>query len=196
MALDKDIVGSIEFLEVVGLEGSTYLLKGPNGEQVKLNQSEIDEEDAFEIGEEYSFFIYPNRSGELFATQNMPDITKDKYDFAKVLKTDRDGARVDVGLPREVLIPWEDLPKVKTLWPQVGDYVLVTLRIDRDNQMFARLASETIVEKMFTPVFDDDKLNQVLVARPYRLLRVGSFYYPMMVIKYLSMNQNEKKNHV
>ena len=27
MALDKDIVGSIEFLEVLGLEGSTYLLK-------------------------------------------------------------------------------------------------------------------------------------------------------------------------
>jgi predicted RNA-binding protein (virulence factor B family) len=25
----------------------------------------------------------------------MPDITKDKYDFAKVLKTDRDGARID-----------------------------------------------------------------------------------------------------
>ena len=62
MALDKDIVGSIEFLEVLGLEGSTYLLKGPNGEQVKLNQSEINEEDEFEIGEEYSFFIYPNRS--------------------------------------------------------------------------------------------------------------------------------------
>ena len=36
MALDKDIVGSIEFLEVLGLEGSTYLLKGPNGEQVKF----------------------------------------------------------------------------------------------------------------------------------------------------------------
>lgn len=147
MALDKDIVGSIEFLEVIGLEGSTYLLKGPNGEQVKLNQSEINDEDELETGEEYSFFIYPNRSGELFATQNMPDITKDKYDFAKVLKTDRDGARVDVGLPREVLIPWEDLPKVKSLWPQTGDYVLVTLRIDRENQMFARLASETIVEK-------------------------------------------------
>ena len=27
MALDKDIVGSIEFLEVVGLQGSTYLFK-------------------------------------------------------------------------------------------------------------------------------------------------------------------------
>ncbi len=51
----------------------------------------MNDDDELEVGEEYSFFIYPNRSGELFATQNMPDITKDKYDFAKVLKTDRDG---------------------------------------------------------------------------------------------------------
>ena len=85
MALDKDIVGSIEFLEVLGLEGSTYLLKGPNGEQVKLNQSEINEEDEFEIGEEYSFFIYPNRSVN-YLLLKICDITKDKYDFAKVLK--------------------------------------------------------------------------------------------------------------
>ena len=60
-----------------------------------------------------------------------------------------------------MLIPWEDLPKVKSLWPQTGDYVLVTLRIDRENQMFARLASETIVEKMFTPVYDDEKQNEL-----------------------------------
>jgi predicted RNA-binding protein (virulence factor B family) len=38
--------------------------------------------------------------------------------------------------------------------------------------MFARLASETIVEKMFTPVSNDDMRNQVLKARPYRLLRI------------------------
>ena len=175
MALDKDIVGSIEFLEVEGLQGSTYLLKGPNGEQVKLNQSEVADEDEFEIGEEYSFFVYPNRSGELFATQNMPDITKDKYDFAKVLKTDRDGARIDVGLPREVLVPWEELQKIKVLWHQAGYYLLVTLRIDSNNQMFGRLASETIVEGMFTPVMDDSKQNEMIEARAYRLLRVGSF---------------------
>ena len=59
---------------------------------------------------------------------------------------------------------------------QSGDYVLVTLRIDRDHQMFARLASETIVEKMFTPVSNDDMQNQVLKTRPYRLLRIGTFY--------------------
>ena len=41
--------------------------------------------------------------------------------------------------------------------------------------MFARLASETIVEKMFTPVYDDEKQNELIKARPYRLLRIGSF---------------------
>lgn len=172
---EKDIVGTIEFLEVVGLQGSTYMLKGPQGEEVKLNQSEINEEDELEVGEEYSFFIYPNRSGDLFATQNMPDITIDKYDFVKVLKTDRDGAHVDVGLPREVLIPWEDLPKVKSLWPVNGDQLFVTLRIDSENNMFARLATETIVENTFTPVNDDSKQNEIIEARPYRLLRIGSF---------------------
>lgn len=172
---EKDIVGTIEFLEVVGLQGSTYKLKGPHGEEVKLNQSEVKEDDDLTVGEEYSFFIYPNRSGDLFATQNMPDITTDKYDFVKVLKTDRDGAHVDVGLPREVLIPWEDLPKVKTLWPINGDHLFVTLRIDSENNMFARLATETIVENTFTPVHDDSKQNEVIEARPYRLLRIGSF---------------------
>lgn len=45
----------------------------------------------------------------------MPDITVGRYDFVRVLNTDRDGARVDVGLPREVLIPWEDLPKLEVI---------------------------------------------------------------------------------
>ncbi|MDO5374832.1 CvfB family protein [Staphylococcus rostri] len=172
---ENEIVGTIEFLEVKALEGSTYILEGPNKEVVKLNQSEVNESDTLEIGESYSFFVYPNRSGDLFATQNMPDITVGRYDFVRVLSTDRDGARVDVGLPREVLIPWEDLPKIKSLWPEKGDHVLCTLRIDRERQMFARLASETTVQQMFTPVHDDKLQNEVLTARPYRLLRVGTF---------------------
>lgn len=172
---ENEIVGTIEFLEVKALEGSTYILEGPNKEVVKLNQSEVNESDVLEIGESYSFFVYPNRSGDLFATQNMPDITVGRYDFVRVLSTDRDGARVDVGLPREVLIPWEDLPKLKSLWPEKGDEVLCTLRIDRDRQMFAHLASETTVQQMFTPVHDDQFQNDMLTARPYRLLRVGTF---------------------
>ena len=91
-------------------------------------------------------------------------LQKDKYDFAKVIKP-IETVHIDVGLPREVLVPWEDLPKLKELWPKAGDYLLVTLRIDSTNQMFGRLASETIVESMFTPVNDDSKQNEYISAR-------------------------------
>ncbi|MCG3398601.1 CvfB family protein [Staphylococcus massiliensis] len=171
----NEIIGTITFLEVVGLNGSTYQLKGPNNETIKMNQSEVNEEDDLEVGEEYSFFVYPNRSGELFATQNMPDITRDRHGYITVIKTDRDGAHMDVGLPREVLIPWVDLPKLKDLWPEKGDQLLCTLRVERDGQLFARLATETIVQEMYTPIHDDSLQNAVIEARPYRLLRVGTF---------------------
>ncbi len=86
MALDKDIVGSIEFLEVVGLQGSTYLLKGPNGENVKLNQSEMNDDDELEVGEEYSFFIYPNRSGEYLQLKICLILRKINMTLLKYLK--------------------------------------------------------------------------------------------------------------
>ena len=73
------------------------------------------------------------------------------------------------------MIPWEDLPKIKSLWPQNGDYVLATLRIDSEKQMFARLATETIVSQMYTPVNNDEMQNKMIEARPYRVLKVGSF---------------------
>lgn len=175
MAHEKDtLVGRIDFLKVDRLEGSTYHLLGPNSEPIKMNASEVEDDDQLEIGEDYSFFVYPSRSGELFATQNMPTITKDRYDWVKVLRVDRDGAAVDVGLPREVLIPWEDLPKVKDLWPQNGDMIFCTLRIDSNSQMFARLATETIVDTMYKTA-EESILHQHVTARPYRLLRVGTF---------------------
>ncbi len=53
--------------------------------------------------------------------------------------------------------------------------MLVTLRIDRENHMYGRLASESVVENMFTPVHDDNLKNEVIEAKPYRVLRIGSF---------------------
>ena len=64
MAQDKDtLVGRIDFLKVDRLEGSTYHLLGPSSERIKMNASEVDEDDQLEIGEDYSFFVYPSRSG-------------------------------------------------------------------------------------------------------------------------------------
>lgn len=171
---NKQLSGSIDFLRVDRLEGSTYYLLGPNSEVVKLNQSEVLEEDELEIGEDYSFFIYPGRTGDLFATQNIPDISTDRYDWVKVIKKDRDGVTVDIGIPREIIIPWEDLPKVKEVWPETGDEVFACLRVDKNDQLYGRLASETLVDTMYTEA-PPELLHKTIIAHPYRLLRVGTF---------------------
>lgn len=170
----KQLSGSIDFLRVDRLEGSTYYLLGPNSEEVKLNASEVLEGDELEIGEDYSFFVYPGRTGDLFATQNIPDISTDRYDWVKVIKKDRDGVTVDIGIPREIIIPWEDLPKLKEVWPEVGDEVFACLRVDRNDQLYGRLASETIVDTMYTAA-PETLLHTTITAHPYRLLRVGTF---------------------
>ncbi len=41
--------------------------------------------------------------------------------------------------------------------------------------MYGRLASESVVENMFTAVHDDNLKNEVIEAKPYRVLRIGSF---------------------
>ncbi|BAH17753.1 CvfB family protein [Macrococcoides caseolyticum] len=170
----KQLSGSIDFLRVDRLEGSTYYLLGPNSEEVKLNASEVLEDDELEIGEDYSFFVYPGRTGDLFATQNIPDISTDRYDWVKVIKKDRDGVTVDIGIPREIVIPWEDLPKLKEVWPEAGDEVFACLRVDRNDQLYGRLASETIVDTMYTAA-PETLLHTTITAHPYRLLRVGTF---------------------
>ncbi len=78
----------------------------------------------------------------------MRDIRKEKYEFGKVVKVDGDGGGVDVGVGREVLIGWEDLGKVKRLWGEGGDELLVRLRIDSEKEMLAGLGSEGMVDKM------------------------------------------------
>lgn len=170
----KQLSGSIDFLRVDRLEGSTYYLLGPNSEEVKLNASEVLEDDELEIGEDYSFFVYPGRTSDLFATQNIPDISTDRYDWVKVIKKDRDGVTVDIGIPREIVIPWEDLPKLKEVWPEAGDEVFACLRVDRNDQLYGRLASETIVDTMYTAA-PETLLHTTITAHPYRLLRVGTF---------------------
>lgn len=170
----KQLSGSIDFLRVDRLEGSTYYLLGPNSEEVKLNASEVLEDDELEIGEDYSFFVYPGRTGDLFATQNIPDISTDRYDWVKVIKKDRDGVTVDIGIPREIVIPWEDLPKLKEVWPEAGDEVFACLRVDRNDQLYGRLASETIIDTMYTAA-PETLLHTTITAHPYRLLRVGTF---------------------
>lgn len=171
-----NISGTVQFLEIIKKEGSTYHLLYEEDTFLRMNASATEEE--YEIGEEISAFIYPNRSGELFAAPVVPAATVDKYGYATVTEVDRDGAYVDVGAPREFLIPWIDLPKIKEVRPTSGDEVYIRLRAESDNQLYGRLITEQEAEERYIP-FDQNNFEEIknkwFEGRPYRLLKVGTF---------------------
>lgn len=172
------ISGTTQFLKVIKKEGSTYTLVTEDEKYIRMNRSEIEGDKDYDIDEEVLVFIYPNRSGELFATPNLPSINANKFGYARVSEVNRDGAYLDIGSPREILIPWIDLPRMKEVWPQVDDMVYATVRVEADDQMYGRLINETEVDEKFQPLTKEDYEtlgNKWLKGRPYRLLRVGTF---------------------
>ena len=53
--------------------------------------------DDFEIGEEYSMFVYPSRSGKLFATPNIPEVTYGEICvLARLFKVEEDRVGLDI----------------------------------------------------------------------------------------------------
>lgn len=168
--------GTTQFLTLDKIEGSTLYFKTEDNEIIRMNKSLQKEE--YEIGQYVPAFIYPNTRGELFASPVIPKITRDKFDFVPVSEITYDGVYIDIDAPKDFLIPYEDLPKLKKVWPKPGDKVMATLRVESDNQIYGRLITETEAREMSQP-FDEEAFklhrNTWLDARPYRLLKVGSF---------------------
>lgn len=172
------ISGTVQFLKVIKKEGSTYHLVTEDEKYIRMNRSEIEGDLDYDIDEEVPVFIYPNRSSELFATPKIPSITADKFGYARVSEVNRDGAYLDIGSPREILIPWIDLPRMKEVWPAVDDMVYATIRVEADDQLYGRLITETEVSEKFQKLTREDYEtlgNKWLKGRPYRLLKVGTF---------------------
>lgn len=164
--------GDIVKLFVKEKQDSKYILTN-DFVDIPLNISEVTE--PLELNSKIEVFLFADRRGNLSATTAIPNINKDEYGWARVLHVkDRDGAYVDIGTSREVLVPAEDLPKLKPLWPEPGNHLFITLRTDRDGGLFGRLATEEKVLEMYEDA-EPELFNQNIIARPYRLLPVGTF---------------------
>ena len=167
------VSGDIVELQVKKKDESKWILS--NGEiEIPINSSEAPEE--VQEGDTIKVFLFMDRRGNLSATAALPQITKDTFGWARVIKTDdRDGVSVDIGSSREVMVKGTDLPLIQSLWPKIGDHLYMSLRTDYKGNLFGRLATEDKVAESFveapTSVF-----NENLKARAYRLLPVGSFF--------------------
>ena len=64
-------------------------------------------------------------------------MTCDTYGWAKVIRIDdKEGVYVDIGSSFEVLVNGADMPKVRSLWPKIGDELYMTLRTDLGGRDF------------------------------------------------------------
>ena len=143
----KYITGEIHFLELVEKKSSSLVFKGPSDEEISCNESDVESLDDYEVGEEYSMFV---------------------------VKVEEDRVGLDIGFSREIPLLGEDLPKLKSVWPKEGDELFITLRRDFSGQLFARLATETIISSLYSKAPKSLK-NKDIEAYPYRLMRVGTF---------------------
>ena len=181
--------GQVVELTVLENKGSRYILT--NGElEFPLNSSDVLDE--LTVGQVVQVFLYADRRGDLQATTAIPTITEANYGWARVIKVTKEGAYCDIGTTREVLVRAEDLPAIEEIWPQSGDHLYITLRTDRNGDLFGRLITEEKVNEMYEGALED-MFNQNVLARPYRLLPVGTFFLGIDKPYRIFVHESERK---
>lgn len=183
--------GNTAKLEIIAQEGSRWVLKGGQDEEIMMNVSDA-AEDA-QIGDIVDVFLYVNRRKELTATMQMPNMTFGKFGWARVIRSEaKEGVFVDIGSSFEVLVNGADLPQITKLWPQIGDELYMTLRTDLGGNIFGRLATEERVLEVVSEA-DSSLFNANLKARAYRLLPVGSFLLTIPENYRIFVHESEQK---
>ncbi|WP_312143769.1 CvfB family protein [Lysinibacillus capsici] len=183
--------GEVVTLTVLEQQTSKWILT--NGvEELPLNASEVTE--PLTVGDRLEVFLFADRRGDLAATTAIPAFTQGEYGWARVLKVvEREGAFVDIGTSREVLVRAEDLPALKEVWPEPGDHLFMTLRTDRNGDLFGRLATEEKISELYEGAFEDMH-NKNIQARPYRLLPIGTFLLGVEVPYRIFVHESERNN--
>ncbi|MGE1165379.1 S1-like domain-containing RNA-binding protein [Peribacillus simplex] len=146
-------------------------------EDVLLHHSEMDEGTELELGDEVTVFIYHDKQARLTATMKIPEIQIDQYGWAEVVNVKRKlGVFVNIGLSKDILVSLDDLPNIDRLWPEVGDRLYVSLKTDRNDRLFGKLATEDVIQEIAVKAPLKGVRNTTVKGNVYRLLMVGSFF--------------------
>lgn len=142
-------------------------------EDILLHKNEAASE--YESGDEVDVFLYIDSQNRVAATSVLPFVTVGNYAWATVTDMKAGvGVFLNIGIQKEVLLGEEDLPTLQTVWPQIGDTLLITLRVNRNNRIYARLATDEVIKERMVKV-DKTVLNKTIEGYIYRTSKVGSW---------------------
>lgn len=130
-------------------ENDDYYFVQPsrNGQTYRLPKSESPQ--VLHIGGSVKGFVYENENHQLAMTcQHIPKSRVDHYAFGTVVSVRRDlGVFVDIGLlDKDIAVSLDDLPEPKHLWPQPGDRLLISLKVDKNDRIWGQLADDSIFQ--------------------------------------------------
>lgn len=147
-----------------------------NGKQdVLLHYSEVVGD--IHEGDPVSVFLYMDSEDRLSATMRQPLI--EYGEMARLQVADvhpKLGVFLEMGLGRQLLLPYTELPEEKELWPLAGDEVYVTLTRDKQGRMLAVLAREKELHRMSQSAPADVR-NTKVSGWVYNVLKIGAFVY-------------------
>lgn len=133
-------------------------------------------EGEYALGATVEGFAYLNQKQDAVFTTNVPAARIGHFAFGDVTETRRDlGVFVNIGLEdKDMVVSLDELPTMRELWPKVGDRLLVSLKVDNKDRIWATLADEKIFAAMSHKGNEAQK-NQDIKGTVYRLKMIGTY---------------------
>ncbi|MGF7032053.1 putative RNA-binding protein (virulence factor B family) [Paenibacillus mucilaginosus] len=142
-------------------------------QDILLHYSEVVGE--VKTGTQVEVFLFYDTQDRLAATMREPLIKLNEVALLEVADFHpRFGCFLEMGLGRQLLLPFRELPEMEELRPQVGDKVFVTMTHDRQGRLVAKVAGEDLLKPL---CFDAPQSwrNTTVEARVYKPLQMGTF---------------------
>lgn len=173
MALN-DYLGRITTLTVSRKAAFGYFLTDGE-EDVLLHQNETSVE--LEEDQKINVFLYMDSQGRIAATTVLPDITVGTYGWAQVCDVKPGvGVFINIGVQKDMLLGEEDLPVHTSVWPIVGDMLYITLRVNNNDRIYVKLATDPVITDISKKAERSD-FNKNIHGFIYRTAKVGSWVY-------------------
>ncbi len=166
-------IGTVQRTQVDREIDNGYVLTWMDKE-VLLHYNEIDESTEVETGAFIDVFLYNDKEDRAIATTIVPTVQLDMYDWAEVVNVVPGlGAFVHIGIQKEMLVSIDDLPLYESVWPNVGDYLFVTLGKDQLGRLIALPATEGVIDAR-REIATDDLFNEPIEATVYYTSKEGA----------------------
>lgn len=151
-------LGTTQSGKVIDENERTYFVQ-IDGVTFALSKKEIIK--PLKLGSNFKGFTYENDKHRMKITRNVPEIGIDRYGWGKVVGSKFDlGVFVDIGLPdKDIAVSMDDLPSMKSLWPNTGDILMIALEIDKKNRIWGKLADKEIFHAISQPVTNPKMKN-------------------------------------